>query len=277
MKKLEHQRPGAKPTEDIEDAEFEEIELAPLKASNGSQPPPSAPPTLGQWWRHQRFIIKAAVIFVPLLVLAMCVAGPPPELDPESDSTAHVPLDVSATDPIDEPAEATSITIEDLLKQNSPQACSDVVLLDAIKSDFLPITNPSDSGLSDDEWHEALQLAQADFEAVAATDIRSDLHRIECSANWRYGPDEEDIVPVVYLVQLAAKTGEAPLYKFEMPPFSRHMIMRGPTEQIIARRRAQTPPVEMRSPVSPPQPSTSPTAEPTPRVASDEELFAPRP
>lgn len=169
------------------------------------------------------------------------------------------------------------VSLEDLLRQNNPLACSDFTLLDAIKADFLTDADPLGSGLSDDEWREALKFAQADFEAVAATDIRSDLHRIECSANWRYGPTREETFAFTYLVQLSAKPGEAPLYKFEMPPFSRHLIMRRPTEKIAARRRAEAPPAENRSPVSAPQPSTSPAAVATPRVASDEELFAPRP
>lgn len=101
MKKLEHRESSRQSTEDIEDAEFIEIEPAPTH-----QPVPSAW-TFFDWWHERGFITRAGLVLSPLIFAAMCVSGPPPELNPTENSTG-VQADENSTGTMSDEADSNA-------------------------------------------------------------------------------------------------------------------------------------------------------------------------
>ena len=77
VRRLEHH--GSSPHDDIKDAEFVEV-----GDERQAPPPPPTPPTLGAWWLHQGFFVKALITLVPLLLLAMCMAVSSEPIGPTS-------------------------------------------------------------------------------------------------------------------------------------------------------------------------------------------------
>lgn len=255
MKRLGHDGSSGRP-DDIEDAEFVEIDNEPASEPAYWPPPPPPKPTLGAWRRHQGFFIKTLIVFIPLLFLAMCVAtvGDAPDAAVE---TSNFEQEV---DQLENAADQTRLMTEAMepdVEAAGPPTCASIegeasrMLAKTIGKEVLEINNTRSDTV--DNFPRCFGSALTEAGTVFIT----------------YGVQISQKDQPYFYVRLTSDTLIPP--GMENDPMPRY------TAQAEPRQDDAAPPTE---PAPPPTATPSPTAPPTPAASpqpTDDDIYAPHP
>ncbi|MDO7843766.1 hypothetical protein [Sphingomonas immobilis] len=272
MKDIQKHDPNRRPADDIQDAEFVEIDdTGTAKPGRRSpNPTPLNEPRPSKGWS----IWKIWLALSPFFILTMCVASL--RLPPTAGNVAEASSDTEES----QAAGATDLPpAAELIVNNDARVCGHPDIVALIRDRVLPVGGGDHNmwGLSQAELDKAVTLARVDLTEVSAGSIHSETHEIDCDANLRYGDTDTDVAQINYKIRAAADPAKPPVVFYKFPVFLTFSIMKNPVATVEAERSPPPQAEPTKNPVSQPESVETPQSEQQPKEPTDEQLFSPVP